>query len=216
MGAGLSESQKRLADGKGTRPRRARRGVLGIGHVGLILGVVALILGGSGLAVALTRAGATGPAGATGATGGTGATGPQGPAGPGAVVNESNVGPEPQVSNTSCAAEPGADVGFKVSQAGSVFVTATTTIGVDDEIGGDADVGFYISASPTGCGSEPQYVYIVDQPDGYYYTSISLAQSFTVSSPGTYTFYLTSDWVDGTAPTYFFTTTIVGVYYPST
>jgi len=46
--------------------------------VALILGVVALIIGGSGLAIALLNSGHTGPAGAAGATGTPGARGAPG------------------------------------------------------------------------------------------------------------------------------------------
>ena len=192
---------------------------MGIGQVGLILGVVALVLGGASLGISLTHAGpagATGGTGATGPTGGTGATGPTGPAGPGAEINESYVTSGTYwVNNTTCAAEPGADVGFKVSQPGTVVLTVTTTIVVNDVSGGGAVIEITLNTNPTGCGSEPQLLDIDSQPDGIYYTSVSLVQTSPVSTAGTYTYYLVCEEYGGTAPSYYDSTQLVGVFYPS-
>ncbi len=53
-----------------------------------------------------------------------------------------------------------------------------------------------------------------DLPTAGYYVSVSLVQTFGISTTGTYSYYLTGQNV-GSEASYYFTTTIVGVYYPS-
>jgi hypothetical protein len=188
---------------------------MGIGQVALILGVVALILGGSGLAIALTRAGSAGATGAAGSTGATGTQGPPGPAGPGAIVNSTYVGPSAQINNTSCIAELGADVGFKATVAGVVVVTVTVTIFIDHTSGDLGDVALFLSSGPASCPGYAQYAFVANaEPTAYYYISVSLVETFAIPSAGTYTYYLVGYDI-GTEDAFYYTTTIAGVYYPS-
>lgn len=214
-----------------------RCGAIGIGQVAVILGVIALALGGSGFAIALTHSGATGPAGATGPigpSGGAGAVGPRGPAGangstgpqgnpgstgapgPGAVRNStSEAFRSYQVNNTTCAAPPGAEVGFTVSAPGTVLVMATTTIYFLHTIGNSGDAALELSMSSAGCSGYYQYAWVdSSQPTAHYFTSVSLVQTFTISTAGTYTFYLLGyEPYQDTA--YYYSLTIVGEYDPS-
>lgn len=218
MAAEARERETRPNGRAWTKPHRRHRAAIGIGHIGLILGVVALALGGSGLAIALTHAGpagATGPKGSTGATGKNGINGTNGAPAPGAIINQSSVGPSSLVNNTTCASEPGADVGLLASGVGTVVVTAAVTIWVVQTSGDFGDVALWLGSQSALCSGHQQYVFVsTSLPANEYYVSASLVETFSVSTPGSYTYYL-SGYNVGSDTAYFYETTIVGVYYPS-
>lgn len=219
------------------RACRGRKGAIGIGHVAAILGVVALVLGGSGLAIALTHPGAAGRVGAMGPigpTGGSGAAGPRGPSGangstgpqgppgntgqpgPGAIRNMT-VAPflNLLVNNVTCSAPPGADVGFTVTKPGTVLVMATTTIYISHTNGNYGDVSLELSARPSGCSGYYQYAWVASaQTTAHYFIPVSLVFTFNITAPGTYTYYLLGfEAYQDIA--YYYSWTIVGEYDPS-
>jgi hypothetical protein len=236
MTAETADGPTGTSDREGNRADRNRRGAIGLAHVALILGVVGMALGASGLAIALAHSGAAGTAGAKGDTGAQGSQGPAGNAGapgvpgatgpagsagapgPGAIVNVSNVGFGNGVNATACEPEPGADVGLSAGRAGTVVVTATVSIYISHTNGTRGDVSLVLGDSSTGCSGQFQFAYVNNaQPTGPYYITVGLVGNFPVTSSGTYTYSLYGENIVGPTgdPADFFSTTIVGEFYPA-
>ncbi len=204
---------------------------MGLGHVAIILGVVALILGGSGLAIALTH---TGPTGGTGANGAQGTRGPEGPAGangtngtngtngapgPGALVNGTTDSSAALV-NGSCEAYAGSEVNFTVSGPGTLVITAAVELSVVLDTGEYSNFEVSVANTTTGCN-----IYAYSWVAGAVpaasssesaYADLTVVQTFFASSAGQ----LTTEVIDAgytTSPGYaeIDHVTVVGVFYPS-
>jgi len=200
-----------------TKPGRRCQGAVGLGQVALILGVVAMGLGGSGLAIALTHLGPRGPAGAAGPVGNTGA---RGAPGPGAVVNQTYDAGSTELG-TTCTAYLGSDVNFTVSGPGVLVVTASVGLTLYHRA-----TNYTIYAVTLGNGSATCNAFSNNsvageafgtQPTGYYEVFLGLAQSFPVRAAGTYTvdvvgYAAMSNSSDVTYLTY---ASVEGVFYPS-
>jgi hypothetical protein len=202
----------------------------------VILGVVALALGATGLAIALTHAGPAGPAGNAGSTGGTGAPGPQGPPGPpgppgadgpqgppgtpgpGAIVNESSlVGFATYMNNTTCGSPPDGAVNLTVSGPGVAVVTASVNVLIEHTSGVYDFADLYLSTNATACQGVPHFATVASPlPTDFYYLSVTLVGSFNVTAAGTFPFYLTGDDISYLpSDALFYSYTVVGVFYPS-
>ena len=156
---------------------------MGIGHVALILGVVALALGGSGLAIAVTHAGPAGSSGATGA---------RGPAGPGAVVNSTSYQYTTALANGTCTVAAGSTIGFDASGPGVVTLTVTVAF-IILHTNGDY-LSYYVSlASSTATCNVVGQPWVdgsvgVAEPTGEYTPQVSLTEVFPISAAGMHTF----------------------------
>jgi len=199
---------------------------VGVGQIALILGVVALVLGGSGLAIAVTHAGPAGARGPTGSTGGTGEQGPPGSTGapgapgPGAIVNQTYDTGSTELS-TTCTAYLGSDVNFTVSDPGVLVVTAsvgltlyhrTTNYTIYAVSFGDGSATCNAFDNNSVTGEAPGTA-----PTGYYDVFLGLAQTFPVTAAGTYTvdvvgYAAMSNSSDVTYLTY---ASLEGVFYPA-
>jgi hypothetical protein len=189
-------------------------------QVALILGVVALVLGGSAVGIALTHAGPTGPtgtAGTDGTQGAQGVQGPPGPAGPGAVFTTSAWRFGGAEINTTCASMTEILLNFNVTLPGTVFVTATLVITLTHTSGNQAAAALTVSDSNTTCPGTPSYALVTSSaPTGTYYTDVAVEGLFTVPSAGTYSYYITGyDYSSGGDTTSFGWANAVGAYYPS-
>jgi hypothetical protein len=175
----------------------------------LILGVVALVLGGSGLAIALTHAGPAGP---------TGAAGARGAPGPGATTLQGfNVGTT--ALSGVCGYYSGSNLTFVVSEPGTFVITASVEIYIHHSSG---NYTFYtVSLANTSAACNPEANNFVEEdwsdafPTGNYYPTHGLAQNFQVGAAGTYTFGIVGTMGGGTDPTEFYYATVVAVFYPS-
>ena len=192
---------------------------MGIGHVGLILGVVALILGGSGLAIALTNSGHTGATGATGAQGIQGVQGAPGAPGPGAVVNESFNTGTTVLAVDVCTYYAGSNTSIRVTGPGSFAVTASVEMQFD-HTNGVPDAG-YISLVNTSASCSPTSYNFdrVSAPPGMstdaYLLDYSLTQTLEVGAAGAYAFGIIGDQVGGTDTVEFYYASVVVTFYPS-
>jgi hypothetical protein len=182
---------------------------MGLGQVALILGVVALVLGGSGLAIALTHAG---PAG------GKGVQGAQGPPGPGAVVKQGFNDNTTTLTGT-CGYYPGSNISFSVSSPGTFVVTASVVILVDHVLGNYTFYTLSLTNASVPCNPDLNNFVEGDWsgalPSGDLFPDYSLVQSFQVGIAGTYTFGIIGDQSGGTDPTSFYFASVVGMFYPS-
>ncbi|MGP8073425.1 MAG: hypothetical protein ACLQD9_00575 [Thermoplasmata archaeon] len=188
---------------------------MSMGQGALILGVVALILGGSALGIALTKGG---PAGAAGAKGTNGTNGTRGPAGPGAVVGQSfNDGTT--VLTGACGYYNGSNLSFTVSGPGTFVLAASVEILMQHTL---TDFVFF-SASLSNASStcNPDLNNFVDYdlsdslPTANYYAELSLDQSFPVGAAGAYTFDVIGVASGGTDTADFYFGSVVGVFYPA-
>jgi hypothetical protein len=204
-------------------PGRRRRGAVGAGQVALILGVVALALGGSGLAIALTHAGpagARGPAGGAGDQGPPGSPGAPGSPGPGAIVNQTYDTGSTEL-NTTCAAYVGTDINFTVGDSGVLVVTASVEVALFHRA-----TNYTIYAVSFGDGSATCNAFDNNsvageasgtQPTGFYNVFLGLAQSFPITAAGTYTVDVVgyAAMSNSSDTTYFTYASLEGVFYPA-
>lgn len=218
MAAEARERETRPKRRVWTKPHRRHRAALGIGHVGLILGVVALALGGSGLAIALTSSGHTGAAGATGPTGATGAPGPRGPPGPGAVTGSRNVNGYLPMSDGVCTNFTGSSFSIAASGPGVVVLTGSVVLQIAHTSGYLTEYYLGIENASAPCGVDfPMYGMIESEPSGYYFPDTSLAVAYAVGAAGTYTYQIegTADNTSSSDITDFIWASEIGTFYPS-
>jgi hypothetical protein len=185
---------------------------MGMGQVALILGVVALVLGGSAVGIALTH---TGPAGVAG---GNGLPGAQGPPGPGAVVKQSFNGGTTTLTST-CGFYAGSNISFAVSSPGTFVITSSVLLLIQHTLG---NFTFYtLSLANVSATCNPSLNNFVEGslsdalPSGNYGPAYSLVQSFQVGAAGTYTFGIIGEQTGGTDVTDFYYASVAGVFYPS-
>ncbi|MGP8078403.1 MAG: hypothetical protein ACLQD8_07525 [Thermoplasmata archaeon] len=148
-----------------------------LSQIPIILAVVALLLGGSALGIALTN---------------TGHTGPQGTPGGGAVVDQATqVG---AVGLSSCSDYAGAQVGFTTTSGGTVVVTAVVWVEVSHSAGNETQIELNLGQTTSDCSSDFSLVDIASsQPPGLLVVSTTLVRDFAISTAGTYTFYVNGD-----------------------
>jgi hypothetical protein len=180
-------------------------------QVALILGVVALVLGGSAVGIALTHAGPTG------ATGATGRQGVQGAPGPGAVVKQSfNDG---TTTLAGCGYYPGSNITFMVGSPGTFAVTASVSLLIHHTLGNFTFYTLSLANASVPCSvSINNFVegsLSGNLPSGNYWPDYSLVQDFQVGAAGTYTFGIIGSQTGGTDATEFYFASMVGMFYPS-
>jgi len=185
---------------------------MSLGQGALILGVVALILGGSALGIALTKGG---PAGAAGANG---TNGSRGPAGPGAVVGQSfNDGTT--VLTGTCGYYNGSNLSVTVSGPGTFVLTASVEILLQHTLTDFAFLSASLSNASSTCNPDLNnfvtYALGGSLPTGNYYAELSLDQSFQVGAAGAYTFDIIGVESGGTDVAEFYFGSVVGVFYPA-
>ncbi len=179
---------------------------MGLGQIALILGVVALLLGGSALGIALTS---------------TGHTGARGPAGPGAVVNQATHEETQAVTNATCTAATGSVVGFLASGAGTVTMVATVVLLVSHTAGDSTTYYVSLANSAQKCN-----VFANNWVSGYvdytapttsYVEDVTLVQNFPIAVAGTYAFDVVGNFTNayGLDTTSFNSVSVEGVYLPS-
>jgi hypothetical protein len=195
-----------------------------MGQVALILGVIALVLAGAALGIAFTNHGQTGSTGATGergpagANGSNGAPGTPGAAGPDATVNQTTQ-TNAIALGSSCTTDSEAQVGLKVSTAGTVVATAVVWVEFDHTAGDEMQVEVNLGENSTDCTSDFSLAYLSDtEPAGLVVQSFTLDRAFAITVAGSYTFnvngelYYSSGTTDDVAIE---KCTTVAVFYPS-
>jgi hypothetical protein len=229
MGATNPNAQPSTGPGPGGGEPRA------VSQIPLILAVVAILLGGSALGLALTSSGHTGAAGANGTPGSAGANGangangapgiqgppgPQGMPGPGAVVNQSfDTGTT--VLSSTCGSYLGSTVNFTVSGPGMLVMSATVVLAIVHNAG--QSTVYTVSLWNTSAVCSPSANNYVDGAEGLaqatdsYYPDVSLFQSFPIGAAGNYSIAIIGTDITsaGSEIDEFYYATVVGVFYPA-
>ena len=94
---------------------------------------------------------------------------------------------------TSCTPYSGALVGVNVPAPGKVLVEANLQLEINHTQFGFEFLTLSIGNGPTSCSGgvgDISYVSMNTQPTGYYYPSVVISRLFTVSTPGTYYYYV--------------------------
>jgi hypothetical protein len=158
------------------------RGASSAGQLPLVLGVVALLLGGAALGVAVTTHAQTGPTGAAGPSGnpgipgakgdpgtpgingtngvnGTnganGTNGSAGAPGPGATVNQSYGVSDTRLFSEECGYANHSTLGFTVDGPGTLIVTASVVLQLYHLVGTYTSYELGIAATPSACSEFP-------------------------------------------------------------
>jgi hypothetical protein len=207
-----------------------------LGAIALVLSVIALVLGGSGLGLALTTHGTTGPAGGTGPTGGAGTTGPQGPqgargttgqngtpgvggtqgpAGPGSLIASSTSFPYVVFyASTGCWNTTPPQVNSTVPSSGTVAVQADFVASWGHSSGVSDELEVFVSNS-LACSGAPYYSIVSGaDPSGGFQQSGQWEQTFAVGA-GKHTFYVVALVIGGTDGIEFWDVALNAVFYPS-
>jgi hypothetical protein len=235
MAAEPTGRKKRATGRAWTRPDRDSVGALGIAHIGLILGVVALVLGGAGLGIAITNSGHVGPAGPMGVKGDTGGhgtngtdgkngsngtNGSRGPSGPGAqVVQTFDI--STTFLNTTCVAYAYSNLTVTVTGAGTFVVTAAVVLDLYHSSGGSTSYLVSLANASAVCNpvdnSYSEGAINGALPTSYYSEDVSLVQSFSIGAAGTYNVDIigTADMTAFGDTTAVYYASEVGVFYPA-
>jgi hypothetical protein len=118
---------------------------------------------------------------------------------------------------TSCTHYSGALVGVNAPAPGKVLVEATVQVEIEHTQGAPKAVTLAIGSGPTSCTGavgDFSYLSMFPQPTGYYYPEASVSRLFTVSSPGTYFFYVNGYSNPGTISR-FWTAGVKATYHPN-
>lgn len=187
-----------------------------------VLGIAALALAIVALLVAVVVPGPAGPAGANGTNGSTGATGPQGPqgpAGPGTIMAYNSTATATFTTLGSTCTNSGTSVNITVPRAGRIIVQGSTRMRIN-HVAGTEDrwlvaVGNTSTACPTLAWSWLDSISTDTPTQANYWVSAYAQNEFTVSSAGTYTYYLNGYMVTGQdANDVFIYANMVAVFYP--
>ena len=116
---------------------------------------------------------------------------------------------------SSCTQYAGAVIGINAPAPGKVLVRANVQLRVNHTVGASDFVYVYVGAGPTDCSSplgDSTYVTMNPEPTGFYYPTVPISRLFTVSTPGTYFYYVNgiasssfddSFWFAGVQATYY-------------
>ncbi|HEX9185930.1 MAG TPA: hypothetical protein VGB87_02580, partial [Vicinamibacteria bacterium] len=117
---------------------------------------------------------------------------------------------------TSCTHYSGALVGVNVPASGKVLVEATVQVEINHAQSTFESVNLTVGAGPTSCGAAlGDYAYITmnPQPTGYYYPEAGISRIFTVTTPGTYYYYV-NGFSNAAGPAKFWSAGITATYHP--
>src|SRR3990172_8592133 len=163
--------------------------------LGKWLSIVAVALAAVALVISVAVPGPTGPAGANGtngATGPQGAIGPTGPAGPGTLMAMNSTAAQVTIGS-ACTTYTSAEVNITVPRAGEIVIMASVMLDIS-HTAGTRDIAFVVIQNNTNlCPDDPYLGIMVVQsglPTDTYWQSIPVNKNYTVSSAGTYTFYV--------------------------
>ena len=162
-------------------------------------------LNSDGVVDVLDCAGAQGPAG------------PQGPQGNGTIMaSDTNQGGF--LIGSSCTHYTGSAVTITVAGPGTIVVTATVTIQIEHTVSVRDSVELFLGTSNSDCNPDPFYAaWRVDTniPTSTHWFPTPLQETFTISTAGTYTFYLNGIMNEGaSAGDIFSHSSMVAVFYP--
>ncbi len=200
MAAKLSGGESSPVAPASIPPATPSDGRASLAKVAVILGVVALVLGGSAVGIALTHTGPTGPAG-------TRVSGP--------IVEQASQ--EGGIGVSSCADYAGAQIAFAVA-SGNATITAVVWLEFYHSAGNYTEVHLNIGESTTDCSSDYVLAYVdASQPTGTLETSATLVRGFSTTIAGPYTFYVNTElyYQTGSDSVAIEKCTTVGVFYPS-
>jgi hypothetical protein len=212
MSAARPESSPRTDNSPSTPPSSGGKPSTGLAQVALILGVVALLLGGSALGIALTK---------TGATGGVGPAGSRGPAGPDAELNHSAYELTQEVSNDTCTAATGSEIGFTVAGPGNVTIVAAVSVLLEHTSGDSIHYELTVQNAALNCDafSNNWVSGLVDYsaPTTNYAQQVTLADTFPLTTAGTYSFEVVGNFTSffGLDIGNFNQISVLGEFYPS-
>ncbi len=191
------------------------------------MSVVAVALAAVALVISVAVPGPAGPAGASGTNGtnGTnGATGPQGPigptgpAGPGTLMAMNSTNAKVTIGS-ACTTYTSAEVNITVPRAGEIVITGSVMLDISHTTG-TRDVAFVVIQNNTNlCPDDPYLGIMVVQsglPTDTYWQSIPVNKNYTVTSAGTYTFYVNGRMTSGqNVLDQFWYANLIAVFYPA-
>jgi len=189
--------------------------------LGKWLSIVAVALAAVALVISVAVPGPTGPAGANGtngATGPQGAIGPTGPAGPGTLMAMNSTAAQVTIGS-ACTTYTSAEVNITVPRAGEIVIMASVMLDIS-HTAGTRDIAFVVIQNNTNlCPDDPYLGIMVVQsglPTDTYWQSIPVNKNYTVSSAGTYTFYVNGRMTGGqNAGDRFWYANLIAVFYPA-
>jgi len=198
----------------------------GASQIPMIMGVVALLLGGAALGVALTNGGhtgATGAAGANGSPGTSGNPGAQGPPGPGALVNQTLDQNTSDELTGACGMYTNSTVNFTVTGPGTLVVSASVEFELAHTLGNYTYAYASLWLATTTCtliGNNYEQSYVgATEPTGTTFPDLSLLQTFAIPAAGTYPIAIIGFMVTTGSilndNVYYYTASIAGEFYPS-
>ncbi len=202
--------------------------------LGSILGIAAVILAAVALVVSFAIPGPAGPAGAngtdgtngtngtngaTGATGATGAQGPRGVPGNGTIMAYNQSAATFIVIGSACT-NSGTSVNITVPGPGTIVVQGSTRLHIDHTTGTEdrwlVAVGPDATTCPLGAWSWLDSIGTNDPTQASYWKSAYAQNAFTVTTAGTYTYYLNAYMISGQdSGDEFIYANMVAVFYPS-
>ena len=186
-----------------------------------ILAAVAVVLAAIALVVSFAIPGPVGPAGTNGTDGATGPQGPQGPAGPtgaGTLMATNSTSAEVNIPSV-CGPYTGAQVTITVPRAGRIVINANVMLDLN-HVAGTRDIAFVVIQNNTSsCPDDPFLGIMVvadNAPTTTYWQSVPVMKNYTVTSAGSYTFYVNGRMTSGQdASDLFWYANLVAVFYPS-
>jgi len=179
---------------------------VGFAQIALILGVVALVLGGSALRISLTK---------------TGTAGSRGPAGTGAELSHSAYQVTQAVPNNTCTAATGSEIGFTVAGPGNVTIVAGVSVLVEHTNGDYMAYEVTLQNAALSCNAltntwaEGGVDYSAPSTD--YAQQVTLVETFPLATAGTYSFEVVGNFTDayGIDSGNFNGISVLGEFYPS-
>ncbi len=150
----------------------------------------------------------------------TGAQGPQGLQGPqgNGTIMASDTQQGGQLIGSSCTHYTGSEITITVPSGGKIVITATVTIQVEHSLNVRDTVQLFLGGTISDCTTDAYYAaWRIDSnlPDSTHHFPTPLQETFTVSTAGTYTFYLNGIMVEGSSAADLFShSSMVAVFYP--
>ena len=119
--------------------------------------------------------------------------------------------------NGTCTDVAGTAIGFTTTGPGTVVLEASVNVNINHAAGADDAAKLNIGNTTSDCASAPAWAQVISDPAGAYTITVSLVNSFTITSAGSHTFYLdaiNTSAYNGDAQSVSWIT-VVGTFYPS-
>lgn len=120
--------------------------------------------------------------------------------------------------SSTCTQYTSAEITITVPQAGTVIIWANVMLDIGHTSGTRDNAWVFVENTTTTCNPEPQMAIMVvpsSLPTDGYWQTVSAMKNYTVTSAGTYTFYVTGMMQTGVGGDFFYYADLVAVFYPS-